>query len=65
MTRALPKIWENWSGFEADAKMLSDNAAKLSAALAAGDMDAAKAQFAAVGKVCGTCHKDYRGDKVQ
>lgn len=66
MTRALPKIWEDWSGFEARSKALADEASKLATIAAAGDADAIKAQFGMVGKNgCGACHKDYRGDKVK
>lgn len=66
MTRALPKVWEDWSGFEANAKALSDEAAKLATIADSGDMDAIKAQFGEVGKNgCGACHKAYRGDEVK
>ena len=66
MTRALPKIWEDWAGFEASAKVLADEAAKLATVAATGDAAAIKAQFAMVGKNgCGGCHKVYRGDKVK
>lgn len=66
MTRALPKIWDDWADFEARAKALSDEAAKLATVAAGGDAEAIKAQFAMVGKNgCGACHKDYRGDKVK
>lgn len=64
-TRALAKIWEDWSGFEADAKAFSNESAKLATVLTSGDMEAAKAQFRAVGKTCGGCHKEYRGEKVR
>jgi len=49
-TRALPKIWEDWSGFEGSAKALSDEAAKLATIAAGGDAEANKAQFDMVGK---------------
>ena len=66
MTRALPKIWENWADFESKAKALSDEAATLALVAAGDDAEAIKAQFVLVGKNgCGACHKDYRGDQVK
>lgn len=65
-TRALPKIWEDWAGFEKAAKALGDEAAKLSKAAAGGDAAAIKAQYVETGKKgCGGCHKPFRGDKVK
>ena len=65
-TRALPKIWEDWAGFEAAAKALGTEAAKLSMAAAKGGKDAIAAQFGATGKKgCGGCHKPFRGKKVE
>ena len=66
MTRALPSIWTQWSGFESAANALSAESAKLATVIKGGDMGAIKAQYAAVGKNgCGACHKNYRGDKVK
>ena len=66
LTRALPKIWEDWAGFEAAAKTLAAETAKLAAVAATGDAAAIKAQAGAVGKKgCGGCHKPFRGDKVK
>ena len=65
-TRALPKIWEDWAGFEAAAKALGAEAAKLSMVAAKGGKDAIAAQFGATGKKgCGGCHKPFRGKKVE
>lgn len=65
-TRALPKIWEDWSGFEAAAEKLSAEAAKLASVAEGGDKDAIAAQFGNVGKNgCGGCHKPFRGAKVK
>jgi cytochrome c556 len=60
-TAALPKIWEDKADFERHlAKLASDAKA---AASAVTDLDSFKAQFAAVGKVCGGCHQTYRAKK--
>lgn len=65
-TRALPKIWEDWAGFEAAAKILGAEAAKLSMVAAGGNKDAIAAQFGVTGKKgCGGCHKPFRGKKVE
>ena len=65
-TRALPKIWEDWTGFEAAAKSLGAEAAKLSMVAAKGGKEEIAAQFIATGKKgCGGCHKSFRGKKVK
>jgi cytochrome c556 len=66
MTRALPKIWEDWKGFEAAAASLAAESAKLAQVAAGGDADAIAAQFGMTGKKgCGGCHKPFRGAKVK
>lgn len=65
-TRALPKIWQDWKGFEAAAARLGAEASKLAAVAASGDAAAIGAQFGMVGKNgCGGCHKPFRGAKVK
>ncbi len=65
-TRAMAKIWEDWSSFEAGAKVLGTEAAKLAKIAAGGDKEAIAAQFVASGKFgCGGCHKPFRGPKVK
>jgi len=65
-TRALPDIWKDWAKFEAAAKTLGAEAAKLSVVAAKGDKKAIAAQFAATGKIgCGGCHTPFRGKKVE
>ena len=56
-TGALPAIWKNKADFDAKAKKLEEESAKL---VAANDEAAVKAQFGNVGKACGSCHQDYR-----
>ena len=62
-TRALPKIWEDMGGFEAAAKKLEEESAKLAKVAEGGDVAAIGAQFENVGKACGGCHKPYREEK--
>ena len=56
-TGALPAIWTNKADFDAKAKKLEEESAKL---VAANDEAAVKAQFGNVGKSCGGCHETYR-----
>ncbi|MEX2644167.1 MAG: cytochrome c [Acetobacterales bacterium] len=62
-SRAKAEIWTMWSDFEADAKALAEASNKMLMAAKAGDADAVKASFGAVGSACGDCHKGYRGPK--
>ena len=65
-TRALPKIWENWRGFQAAAMRLTEESAKLARVAAGGDKNAIAKQFGQMGKLgCGGCHKMFRGAKVK
>jgi cytochrome c556 len=54
-TRALPKIWSDKAGWNAQIAAF----AKASAAKPA-TLEALKAAFPAVGKACGDCHEGYR-----
>ena len=61
---AKPDIWDQWDKFEGNAKNLNTQASQLvAAAQGGGDMSAIQAQFAATGKVCGTCHEDFKKKK--
>ncbi len=62
-TTALPKIWEDWSGFEGKLSDAKDASAALVAALEAGDGTSVGEKFKALGKACGSCHKAYRKKK--
>lgn len=65
-TRALPKIWSDWPGFENASTMLVVEAGKLAEFAKAGDQGLIADQFATLGKVgCGGCHKAYRGAKAK
>jgi cytochrome c556 len=54
-TRALPKIWSDRKGFDAEVAAF----AKASAARPA-DAESLKKAFSAVSKACGDCHEGYR-----
>jgi cytochrome c556 len=56
-TGASDAIWENLGDFEAKAKTLEEESAKL---VAASDDAALKAQIPVVGKACSGCHEAYR-----
>lgn len=63
-TRALPKIWDDWSGFKEAAEKLETESAKLVEVTAnGGDAQAVATQFVAVGKACGGCHKPFRAEE--
>ena len=65
-TRALPKIWSDWPGFENASTALVVEAGKLAEFAKAGEKGPIADQFAVLGKVgCGGCHKDYRGAKAK
>jgi cytochrome c556 len=58
-TRASPKIWQDFAGFEAKAKKLGGDAAAAQTAASNG-ADAFKAAFNELAKNCNSCHDDYR-----
>jgi cytochrome c556 len=59
-TRALPVIYENNAKFKEYANRLENETSKLVTLSRSGDEAAVKAQVGAVGKVCGSCHDDFR-----
>ncbi len=61
--QAKPEIWRDWEKFEAGARRLGQETAKLVEISKSGDFEAFKAQFKAVGKACGGCHKPFRAKK--
>lgn len=62
-TRAKPDIWKEWNKFVAAAKAMETESDKLAQVAKGGDMVAIKAQFGALGKSCGGCHKPFRAKK--
>ncbi len=59
-TKAKPEIWTEMDKFNAGAKKMQDEMAKLNVAAKSGNLDAIKAATGEVGKVCKGCHDDYR-----
>lgn len=62
-TWAKPEIWANKADFDMKAATAKSAAEKLAASAQAGNMDAVKADFAALGGACGACHRPYRTPK--
>lgn len=54
------KVWSDKAGFDAAAKKMQDETAKLAAAAKTNNLDNLKAAFGEVGKTCKGCHDDYR-----
>jgi cytochrome c556 len=61
-TAAKPNVWGNWPDFEAKAKKLEVEAAKLTQTSTA-NAAALRAQFRAVAFACDGCHEPYRVTK--
>jgi cytochrome c556 len=61
-TATKPNVWRNWPDFEAKAKKLEVEAAKL-VQTPVSDPAALRAQFRAVAFTCDGCHESYRVTK--
>ena len=59
-TRAKPEIWSEMDKFNAGAKKMQEETAKLATAAKGGNLDAIKAAFGETGKTCKGCHDSYR-----
>ena len=59
-TKAKPEIWTHRADFDAKMDKMVNEAAKLPAAVKAGDMAAFKKQVAETGEACKACHDEYR-----
>ena len=55
-----PAIYDNNAKFKEYASRLENETSKLVTLSRGGDEAAVKAQIGAVGKVCGSCHDDFR-----
>lgn len=64
-TEARPEIWTDWERFQALASSMEAEAGKLAAAGGSGDRKAIALQFRRVGKLCSSCHKDFRRKKAR
>ena len=58
--RALPAVWDKNADFVDLANRLQAETGKLATAARARNEAGVKAQFGAVGKVCGACHEGFR-----
>jgi cytochrome c556 len=59
-SRALPEVWSQKAKFEELAQRLQSETAKLGEVARARNEGGVKQQYAAVGKVCGACHENFR-----
>jgi cytochrome c556 len=59
-SRALPAIWQQKAKFDELAQRLQMETKKLGEVARAKDEAGVKQQYAAVGKVCGACHENFR-----
>ena len=58
--KAAPAIWTKRADFDAGAKKMQEEVAKLLAAAKTNSLDNVKAAFGEVGKSCKGCHDNYR-----
>lgn len=64
-SEALPIVWQDWDGYVASSNELAVEGKKLVDIAGNGaDLDATRAQYIKVGKICGTCHDQYRKPKA-
>lgn len=61
-TDALPAVWSDRAGFDAQMTRLAAEADKLMTAAQSGNASALNAQFRETGKVCAACHRQFRAD---
>jgi cytochrome c556 len=59
-SHALPAIWQQKAKFDELAQRLQTETIKLGQMARAKDEAGVKQQYAAVGKVCGACHENFR-----
>jgi cytochrome c556 len=59
-SRALPAVWSEKAKFDELTQRLQSETAKLGQVARAKDEAGVKQQYAAVGKVCGACHENFR-----
>lgn len=59
-TKAKPAIWSNSADFAKDAANLTEASEKLVSLAEANDKEGFATQFAAMGKTCGACHREYK-----
>ena len=62
-SRAKPEIWERWGEFSKHPANVRKAAQELAAAARAGDEEAVKVRFKALGQACKGCHESFRAPK--
>jgi len=62
-SRAKPEIWERWDEFSKHSATVKKAAQELGTAAKAGDEEAVKVKFKALGEACAGCHKPFRAAK--
>ena len=62
-SRAKPEIWERWGEFSKHPANVKKAARELAAAAKAGDDEAVKVRFKALGGACKGCHESFRAPK--
>ncbi len=62
-SEALPTIWENWQKFSSLTEELSIESENLKQLSTSQDKRSLMKQFAKVGKICRSCHTDFRKKK--
>ncbi len=62
-SRAKPEIWERWKEFSKHPADVKHAALELAAAAKAGDEEAVKVKFKALGEACKGCHTSFRAPK--
>jgi len=62
-SRAKPEIWAKWGEFSKHPAKVRKAAQELAAAAKAGDEEAVKLKFKAVGEACKGCHETFRAPK--
>jgi cytochrome c556 len=62
-SRAKPEIWAKWAEFSKHPNVVKEAAQKLAASARAGNEEAVKVQFKALGEACKGCHEGFRAPK--
>ena len=62
-SRAKPEIWERWKEFSKHPADVRKAAQELADAAKAGDEEAVKVRFKALGEACKSCHDTFRAPK--
>jgi cytochrome c556 len=64
-SRALPSVWTDRAGFEAQAAVFQTATAQLLTAAQAGDKAAFASAYKTTGAACASCHSGYRAEEAR